>query len=94
MAKKDSAEKADDLRIMRLFRSRCVVCMRPATEVHELVSRARSKHAITMPRNRVPLCKDDHHRTHFDGYTGTKEEFLRGKAIERLIWFDVDLDEW
>lgn len=91
---KSEEEKADDARIMKLFRGRCVVCMRPATQVHELVSRARSKFAITMPENRVPLCAFDHDTAHRGGYTGTKEEYLRAMAIERLIQFNVSLEDW
>jgi 5-methylcytosine-specific restriction endonuclease McrA len=91
---KSQEEKLDDQRIMKLFRGRCVACMSPAVEVHELITRARSKEAITMKQNRVPLCRSCHRRTHFDGYTGSKEEFLRNKAIERLIMFFIDLNEW
>ena len=94
MAKKSPEELADDHRIMKLFRGRCVVCLSPAAEVHELVPRARSKYAITMKQNRVPLCRSCHRRSHFEGYTGTKQELLRNKAIERLIMFDESLENW
>lgn len=93
MAKTDF-ERESDKRIMKLFRGRCVVCMRPATEIHELITRARSKEAITMPQNRVPLCEFDHSSAHKNGYTGKKEDYLRGMAIERLVLFGVDLSEW
>ena len=63
MAKSD-AERADDQRIMKLFRGRCVVCIRPATQIHELIPRGRSKNAITIPRNRVPLCTHHHNIAH------------------------------
>lgn len=86
--------REDDLRIMKLFRGRCVSCLSPATQIHELVTRARTKRAITMPQNRVPLCMSCHNRAHFDGYSGTKESMLRNMAIERLIQFDIRLEEW
>jgi hypothetical protein len=71
--------------------------MQPAQVVHELVTRARTKDAITMKKNRVPLC--NYHHTgeagaHFNGYTGDKEELLRNLAIEKLIMFDVNLEDW
>jgi len=91
---KSDEERIDDARIAKLFRYRCVVCMRPYAHIHELVSRARSKSATTMKQNRVPLCEFDHDTAHRNGYTGTKEEFLRTMAIERLIMFGVSLEEW
>jgi len=94
---KSSAERADDIRILKLFRGRCIVCMGRATEVHELVTRARSRQAITMPKNRVPLCNGNHKYSHRDvhnGYTQEKEDYLRNKAIERLIMFGEDLESW
>ena len=95
--KKSKEECADDARILKLFRGRCVVCMQSAQVVHELVTRARSKDAITMGQNRIPLCI--YHHTgkggaHFNGYTGDKETLLRNLAIQRLIMFDVDLKDW
>lgn len=93
MAKSD-AERTDDARIMKLFRRRCVVCMRPAQAVHELVTRARSKSAITMKANRVPLCSHDHDKAHRDGYTEEKEQSLRELAIIRLTAFGALLEEW
>lgn len=91
---KSDAERIDDQRIMRLFRGRCVGCTSQATQVHELVTRARTKKAITMPQNRVPLCMSCHNRAHFNGYTEDKEGFLRSKAIERLVMLGISLEEW
>lgn len=91
---KSDAERQDDARIMKLFRYRCVGCYSQATQVHELVTRARTKNAITMPQNRVPLCQSCHDRAHFNGYTEDKESFLRNKAIERLVMFDESVEKW
>ena len=91
---KSKQERESDILIMKLFRGRCVACMSPATQIHELVTRARTKQAITMKQNRVPLCNHDHDFAHHGGYTGTKEEFLRAKAIERLIMFGANLEDW
>jgi hypothetical protein len=91
---KSDAERQDDARIMKLFRGRCIVCMSPATQIHELVTRGRSKFAVIMPKNRVPLCGHDHSDAHHSGYTGTKEEYLRNRAIERLVMFGESLENW
>jgi len=91
---KSELEKQSDARIMKLFRGRCVVCMSQATQIHELITRARSKQAIELPQNRVPLCSHDHDIAHHDGYTGSKEDYLRGKAIERLIMYGENLNAW
>ena len=91
---KFDAERIDDQRIMKLFRGRCVACYSGATQVHELVTRARTKKATTMPQNRVPLCTSCHNRAHDNGYTEIDEEFLRNKAVELLVRFDVSLEDW
>ena len=91
---KSSAETESDRKIMKMFRGRCIVCMSPATEIHEIVLRSRSKFAVSMPSNRVPLCRHHHNGQHLDGVTVEKQEFLRGKAIERLIMFGESLEDW
>ena len=91
---KSKEEKDDDDRIMKLFRGRCVGCFGSATEVHELVTRARSKQAVTMPQNRVPVCSFCHRKAHDNGYTEVDEVFLRNRAIELLIRFDVSIENW
>ena len=91
---KSNSEKVDDLRIMKLFRGRCVGCMAKATQVHELISRARSKQAITLPQNRVPVCSSCHNRAHFNGYTEDKSTYLRNQSIARLIMFGVSMEDW
>lgn len=91
---KSKEEKADDIRIFTLFRGRCVACFGNATEVHELITRARTKNALTIENNRVPLCRSCHDRAHFNGYTEDKQTYLTNRAIELLIRFDVELKDW
>jgi 5-methylcytosine-specific restriction endonuclease McrA len=91
---KSDAERVDDARIMKLFRGRCVACYCRAEHVHELIPRSRTKHATTIPNNRVPLCASCHNRAHFDGYSGTKFTLLKNQAIARLISFDEPLEKW
>lgn len=91
---KSKEEKEDDTRIYTLFRGRCVGCFGTATQIHELITRARSKHAITLKNNRVPLCRTCHERAHFNGYTEDKQTFLKNRAIELLIRFDVAIEQW
>lgn len=92
---KSADERESDKRIMKLFRGRCVGnTSHPATVVHELIPRARSKQAITMPQNRVPLCRYCHEMTHHGGYTIEKETMLRLKAEKRLIMLGESLEDW
>lgn len=91
---KSEAERNDDLRIMKLFRGRCVGCYGTAEQVHELITRARTKNALTIKNNRVPLCRSCHDRAHFNGYTEDKQTYLTNRAIELLIRFDVELKDW
>lgn len=91
---KSDWEREDDKRIMKLFRGRCVGCFGTASEVHELITRARSKQALTLKNNRVTVCPFCHRKAHDNGYTDVDEDFLRNRAIELLIRFDVSLDDW
>lgn len=91
---KSKEEKADDIRIFTLFRGRCVGCLGVGTQIHELITRARTKNALTIKNNRVPVCRSCHDRAHFNGYTEDKQTFLTNRAIELLIRFDVELKDW
>lgn len=92
---KSNSEKDSDKRIMRLFRGRCVVNpAHRATEINEIVLRSRTKGAIDMPNNRVPMCHSCHHIYHWGGVTEQKQEKLRESAIIRLTALGVSIDEW
>jgi len=91
---KSKEEKDDDKRIYKLFRGRCISCLGTPQEIHELITRARSKQALTLKNNRVPLCRSCHNKAHSNGYTEIDEDFLRNRAIELLIRFDVELEDW
>ena len=91
---KSKEEKVDDFRIFTLFRGRCVGCFGTATQIHELITRARTKNALLLKNNRVPVCRSCHERAHFDGYTEDKQTFLKNRAIDLLIRFDVALKDW
>jgi hypothetical protein len=95
MAKKSIEEKSDDARIMKLFRGRCVVNVaHRATEINEIIPRSRSKNAITMRGNRVPMCRSCHGIYHWGGVTPEKMEILVEMAKIRLETFGVDLESW
>jgi len=92
---KTSWEIADDVRIMKLFRYRCVGNRaHQAFVVHELITRARTKEALTIKNNRIPLCQYCHDLAHRGGYTIEKESMLRTKAERALEAFGVSLEEW
>lgn len=91
---KSKSERDDDKRIMTLFRRRCVVCMQPATEVNEIILRSRTKAAVLLPANRVPMCHKCHHVYHWSGVTDDKQERLRALAIQRLTAFGEGVEKW
>ena len=95
MAKKSELESLDDKRVMKLFRGRCVVNVaHRATEINEIIPRSRSKSAVTMRANRVPMCRSCHNIYHWGGVTAEKMEKLVEMAKIRLETFGVDLGEW
>lgn len=92
---KTAEERADDIRIMKLFRCRCVMNLsHKAFEVNEIVPRSRTKKAITMPKNRVAICRSCHDRYHEGGVTEEKMDEMYRKAVDVLLGFGVSLDEW
>lgn len=66
--------------VMKRFKRRCGVCLRPARSVHEIIPRSQGKIALS-EENMIPLC-DTHHRY----YQGPRQhyEFLRNKRIWAL----------
>ena len=78
--------------IFWLFNSRCIMCKRPATEINEIVPKARSKDAMEW-HNRVTLCRTCHEKYHKDGVTSfklinmieTREQFLISLGRNRYI---------
>jgi hypothetical protein len=94
MAKTDK-ERESDRRIMKLFRGRCVMNpAHPATEINEIVLRSRSKQAIDMPNNRVPLCRSCHRVYHWGGVTDEKQTIMYEKAKARLLALGENLENW
>lgn len=75
----------DDYFIYWLFKYKCVQCKRPATEINEIIPRARSKKSILDWRNRVSLCRRCHDEFHHDGVTDAKIQSLKIARNEFLI---------
>lgn len=63
--------------VMWLFHNRCVVCGEKATEVNEIIPRARTKEAIDDYHNQVALCHKDHMEYHRNGVTEEKMKEMR-----------------
>ena len=78
---------ADDYFIWFLFRSKCVVCHKPATEINEIEPRSRSKKSITTWENRVTMCRGCHNDYHRHGVNSKTQEALAEKRIEALKLF-------
>lgn len=77
-----------DYFIYWLFKYKCVVCKRPATEINEIIPRGRSKKSVLDWKNRIPMCSTCHTGQggfHHNGVTDEKIEVLKGKRIEFLI---------
>lgn len=82
---KSQSEKDSDGFVFWVFKSRCIICKKPATEINEIVLRSRSKSAVTNWKNRVPLCTKCHEEYHHDGVTDEKMNNMREKRKEYLI---------
>ena len=82
---------ADDYFIWWLFKRKCVMCRRPATEINEIIPRGRSKYSIEDWRNRVTLCHLCHNEFHHNGVTKSKIETMQEKRKQFLISIDREL---
>lgn len=70
--------------IFWLFCDRCVMCKEAATEVNEIVPRARTKQATLDWHNQVTLCHKCHTEFHHDGVTRAKQKVMLLKRKEFL----------
>lgn len=92
---KSQEERESDLHILKIFRGRCVMNFaHKATEVHEIIPRSATTQAVSMKKNRVPLCRSCHHVLHWGGITEEKQQHLRDKAERMLLGFGVNLEDW
>ena len=85
---KSQSEKDSDEFVFWLFKHRCVMCRKQATEINEIEMRSRSKLSVSNWKNRVPLCKECHEAYHHDGVTDEKMIEMREKRKEYLIAID------
>ena len=76
---------ADDYFIWWVFKHKCVMCKKPATEINEIVPRSRSKKSIKTWQNRVTLCRDCHTQFHHKGVTLEKIENMQKARKEFLM---------
>ena len=74
-----------------LFRYRCMMCSRSATEINEIIPRGRSKKSILDWRNRVTLCQSCHTGDggfHHNGVTKVKVIEMKEKREKYLQSID------
>lgn len=71
--------------VMWLYHDRCVDCGEQATEVNEIIPRARTKQAILDYHNQVALCHKHHAEYHQNGVTDEKIAEMRRMREEFLI---------
>ena len=76
---------ADDYFIWWLFRRRCVMCSKPATEINEIVPRGRSRKSVKDWTNRVTLCRTCHDEFHHNGVTAKKIKEMQEKRKVFLL---------
>jgi 5-methylcytosine-specific restriction endonuclease McrA len=74
--------------IFWLFRYRCIMCKRNATEINEIIPRSRSKKSVMDWKNRVPLCSACHRTFHAGGVTDKKIEEMQRFRTRFLISID------
>lgn len=67
-----------------LFKYKCVMCKKPASEINEIIPRSRSKKALDW-RNRVTLCHNCHTQFHQTGVTKKKQEAMEQSRKEFLV---------
>ncbi len=76
---------SSDAFIWWVFKRRCVMCRRDATEINEIIPRSRSKFSILDWTNRVPLCQSCHREFHKDGVTDFKIKDMQYERRQFLI---------
>lgn|SRR5574341_474760 len=76
---------SSDYFIWWLFKYKCVMCHKPATEINEIHPRSRSKKNILNWRNRVTLCQNCHQTFHHNGVTEQKILEMQKRRREFLI---------
>ena len=69
--------------LLRIFKNRCVLCQKVATDVHEIVPRSQMKDWDNW-ENQVTLCKDHHFWVHDNGPQNAAP-LLKAKRKARLI---------
>lgn len=73
-----------DYFIWWLFKYKCVMCKKPATEINEISPRSRSKKNILDWTNRVTLCQGCHKKFHLYGVSTEKMNEMRNKRKDFL----------
>ena len=71
----------DDL--LSVFKYRCVICQKPAGQVHEIVPRS-LKRDWQVWTNQVALCYHHHRKVHESGSALNQKEYLEGQRDKRL----------
>lgn len=79
---------SDDYFIHWLFKHRCIMCKKPATEINEIIPRSRSKKSILTWQNRVTLCHSCHEEFHRTGVTKEKIAEMQEKRKQFLLAMD------
>lgn len=76
---------ATDAFIWWLFKHRCVVCRKEATEINEIEPRSRSKKNLHDWRNRVCVCRECHNEYHKHGVNDEAIAKMKGQRKNFLL---------
>lgn len=76
---------ASDAFIWWLFKRRCVVCRKEATEINEIEPRSRSKKNILDWKNRVTICRECHNDFHRHGVNAVAVEKMKKQRRDFLM---------
>ena len=62
-----STQDLSTLRLLKLFNYRCLICLRKAVTLHEIVPKSKRPKDWMEDENRVPVCARCHDMIHADG---------------------------
>lgn len=84
---------ADNKKIRKIFKNRCVICRKSADHVHEIIPKSLTKDWKDW-ENRVPLCVEDHTMVHARGSQNVKSllEINRKRMLEGFYGKEYNIE--
>lgn len=82
---KQPTDLTSDEFIYWLFKNRCIVCRKPASEINHIEPRSRGRGNISDWRNKVPMCQEHHNEYHKNGTDQDAIDSLKAIRAEYLL---------